>query len=603
MANPYVQTITQDGQLVFGNAINSGQTDAVDVSGQDDVIFGIGGNIDVYGASFPPGGDPTDSDTAIDLTISNGAITGVTDTFVLDGEGNYLTNLNINTNGYYAIKNSVVTATVNGNGGFNTVDLEKLSNSTVTVNIGVDATATAPEGNNTVTIFNKNGSNQVDVGGPANTIDLIGAVNTVTSGGGVVTLNGNAINEVSVTSDGAIVTIGAPGDHDSSYSSFVTLTGTGDILTGGDENFVVLGTGVTSDATISLGNGNNMIILGGAGGNIVTVGNGGDSISATGSNSTYNLGDGANSLTLSSPGDGNTINVTDPKGVGNDFVQLGGDTNSIVNLDHAAGSVSGTARTGVTIVNQAGKNAVTVNLGGGVGDITLGNGADTVTANGDGTVITLGNGRDTVTARGANDTFTFGNGNDSLTANGNNDKGTFGTAGAGGNDTLVANGSGDAWTFNEKSTSTVTATLGANDTLTQTGGALNATLQGAGDTLNLTNVQTTGTTIDVNGNDETLNFTNSGGNLALNPAAVGDTLTIAGVSNKFAGTITISGLGSGDTVNLDDLYTTGGAHITSSNFAFDLKGTPTGEVLNLQGGGEIKFAAGTALSLSQFHFA
>jgi len=358
-------------------------------------------------------------------------------------------------------------------------------------------------------------------------------------------------------------------------------------------------------------------------------------------------------------GNDNTINVTSPSSGGNDIVQLGAGVGDTVNLDHAGGSVTGTGLGTTTVTQAGGARPVTVNLHNGVGDITLANGNDTVTANGAGSMITAGNGNDTVTANGGGDTitlgngrdtvtangggdsltlgngnstvtangggdtltfgngnntvaanggadaFTFGNGNNKLTANGNDDTGTFGAPGLGGNNTLTADGSGDTWTFNEKSTSTVTATIGGTDTLSQTGGVADATLLYAGDTVNLSGVKTAGSTITSNGNDETFDYTNdSGGALTLNPSSVGDSLTFAGdASNKFTGAVTISGLSTTDSVTLSDLYTTGGAHITSfTQMLMHMSFTPTGDVLALQGGGDIKFAANTPLASASFHF-
>ena len=61
------------------------------------------------------------------------------------------------------------------------------------------------------------------------------------------------------------------------------------------------------------------------------------------------------------------------------------------------------------------------------------------------------------------------------------------------------------------------ATIGSNDLLSQTGGALSATLQGDGDTVDATNVGlpggANGTKVNANGNNETLDWTNSGGDL------------------------------------------------------------------------------------------
>ena len=168
----------------------------------------------------------------------------------------------------------------------------------------------------------------------------------------------------------------------------------------------------------------------------------------------------------------------------------------------------------------------------------------------------------------------------------------------------MAKGSGDTWTFNENASSTVLAVLGSNDTLTQNNGSLNATLLGAGDTVNLNSVNTLGTVIKANGNNETFDFSNnSGGVLVLNPASTGDSLIFNGTSNNFDGNAVVWGLSTGDTVHLEDLYTTGGAHITSFlQMVGAMQFTPTGDVLNLQGGGEVKFAANTVLAPAKFSF-
>jgi hypothetical protein len=717
MANNVI--IPVSGVTVTGSAMENTQTDNFYLLGTSDVtIAGIGGNINVTGLS-PPG---TDTDTSIYLwKAPPSTITGVTDNFTLDGSGNKLTN--ITPKGMTTpITGSIINDTVLGNGGGNSVDLADVSSSAVTVNIGVDPSATAPAGGNTVTIDNTDGANTVRLGGPGNG----------------VTLNGDATNIVSSTGGGATVHIGnppVPGDDNVfGWSSSVTFSGFGNTLFGGDENFMVMGSAgssavhvgdgnnlimmgggantvsvwggsniigaggggstvtilgvdgldtatpmpdaedapvplsptdyvtisgaddvvsatyenvdiwgtMISDATVTLGNGNNSVVLftppGILGGdNTVTVGNGGNAINLTGNGNKITVGDGANGVTLS--GNGNIVTVNDPTGVGNDIVQLGAGTGDTVSLGDAAGSVTGTGL-GTTTVTQAGPNAVTVNLNNGTGLITLGNGNDTVTANGNGTMITAGNGNDTVTANGAGDTislgngsntvtangggdtlslgngnntvtangnsdkFTFGNGNNMLTANGNGDTGVFGTPSSGGNNTLVATGSGDTWSFMENPASTVTATLGSGDTLNQGHGSLNATLLGDGDTVNVSNVNSIGTTITANGNDETFDFmNNSGGALALNPASMGDSLTFNGASNKFAGTATVSGLSTSDNVDLEDLYTTGGAHITSFTQMVDaMSFTPTGDVLPLLGGGEINFAATTVLNPGSFKY-
>ena len=746
MANNVV--ITDSGVVVFGSALAIPQTDNFFNFGTGNTITGEGGNINVTGLM-------TDSNTAVVLNSLSGAITGVSDTFTLNGSKNSLTDTTLTTG-------STINFKVLGNGGTNSVNVTDASSSTVNVAIGVDPSATAPAGHNNVHIINAYGTNNISLGGPSNTVNTvwaIGSTNTVFAGGpgSSVTLDGMATNTVTFGAGAASATIGFKDDDHFGFTSTVTFAGAGNTLNGGDENFTVSGstgsstvhvgdgensitmggagntvsvwggdnwinaggggshvtilgldgTGAAkptdsdapppddgpvplsptdwvtisgagdsvsatyenvniwgtaiSGATVTLGNGNNSVVLSGApgGGNHVTVGNGGNAINVTGNSNTITVGNGANGITLS--GNGNVVTVNDPTGIGNDIVQLGAGTGDAVALGHAAGSVTGFG-TGTTTVTQSGPNAVTVNLNGGTGHITLGDGNDTVTANGGGTTVKAGNGNDTVTANGAGDTitlgngantvaangggdtitlgngantvtangggdtltlgngantvtangggdkFTFGNGANSLIANGNGDIGTFGTPGLGGNNTLFASGSGDVWTFNENAASTVTVTqMGSigmlGDTLNQTGGALNATAWGHNNTLNLTNVKTLGTTINSNGNLANFDLTNSGGVLNLNPATSGDFLTVNGVANNYHQSLTITNLTTVSKVDLEDLYNPGGTHIGSfSSFLSDLTPTGTGDVLHLQGGGSITFAATTAFKASQFAF-
>ena len=509
-----------------------------------------------------------------------------------------------------------------------------------------DYTVSGSTGGSTVKVGD--GENSIMMGGAGNTVSVWGGDNWIVAGTGSV---GNQhVTILGLDGTGLPTPTDPDGPDDApvplSPTDYVTISGVGDSVSATYENVNIWGT-MIGGATVTLGNGNNTVSLAAAGsiapgGNHVTVGNGGNGIAVGGSSNVITVGNGANGVTLN--GNGNVVTVNDPTGVGNDIVQLEGGTGDVVNLGHAAGSVTGTGpATGLTTVSQTGPNAVTVNLNNGIGHITLGGGNDTVTANGNGTTITAGGGNDMVTANGKGDTislgggnntvtangvgdiislgggnntvtanggadkFTFGNGANSLTANGGGNTGTFGTAGAGGNNTLVATGSGDVWTFNENAASTVTATIGAinapGDTLNQTGGALNATIWGHGKAVNLTNVQTVGTTINSNGNAETFDLTNSGGVLNLNPAATGNMLTINGVSNKYNQSLAITNLTTVGTVDLEDLYTTGGAHIANfGEFLSALTPTGTGDALHLQGGGSITFVATTSFKASQFAF-
>ena len=78
--------------------------------------------------------------------------------------------------------------------------------------------------------------------------------------------------------------------------------------------------------------------------------------------------------------------------------------------------------------------------------------------------------------------------------------------------------------------------------------------------------------------------------LTLNPSSSGDTLTFNGVSNDYAGKVQITSLtGADPNVDLEDLFNTGGALITSTNFISSLSSNGTGETLHLMGGGSIAF--------------
>jgi len=514
------------------------------------------------------------------------------------------------------------------------------------------------------TVHVGDGENTISMGGAGNTVSVWGGDNWIDAGGGgshvtILGLDGTGAATPTDPDGGAL---GDDGPVPLSPTDDVTIAGSGDSVTATYENVNVSGI-LASAATITLGNGNNSVVLGlpsapfGPGGNHVTVGNGGNSINVRGNGNAITVGDGANGVTLS--GNTNTVTVNDPTGVGKDVVQLGAGAGDTVKLGDAAGSVTGTGL-GTTTVSQSGPNAVTVNLNNGTGHITLGDGNDTVTANGGGTMVVAGNGNDTVTANGTGDTislgngsntltangssdhitlgngantitangagdtitvgngantviadgggdkFTFGNGNNSLIANGNSDTGTFGTAGLGGNNTLVATGSGDVWTFNENAASTVKATIGSiglpGDTLKQTGGALNATVNGNGGAVDLTNVNTVGTSINSTGTSQTFDLTNSGGALTLNSAAPADSLTVNGVGNDYDQALTITNFSTSDKVDLEDLYTTGGVHISSFGQFFALySASPTGTI-DLMGGGSLSFTHTTVFNPANVHF-
>jgi hypothetical protein len=504
---------------------------------------------------------------------------------------------------------------------------------------GGNNTIALGDGNNTITL----GSNWGENGAPAatnNSITVWGGVNNIVagSGGDLVQILGVDGGNDAAYSDNGDYNLGVPDDSPvpASPTDTVTIAGAGEEVDATYENLIILGSNVTDGAVINLGDGNNIIVLGGDGNNDVSVGNGANSINASGDNSYYTLGDGSNNgITLS--GDDNTISAD---GGGVDTVQLGAGENDQVFLNKAGGSVTGTATVGTTLITQTGPLQLNVSLSGtgqvSLGDgndtvsvggpysvVNLGNGNDTVTANGAGDGISVKNGDSTITANGANDRITVGDGTDKVTANGNgdhfqfgsgaytvtaggsNDIGTFGLPpqdGPTGNVTLDAEGSYDQWTLNEATGATVNATLGDHSELSQTGGLLNATLIGASDTLNLDGTSNFSTVANV-GNYETVNFSGgAGGTVTLNPSSLDDGLSFTGASNKYTGSVYVSGLNSSDALTFNDIYGAAGDHITTAaELLSDLTAGAGGtESLKLLGGGAITFAANTPFTNLSF---
>ena len=559
-----IQTMT-GGQILSGSALDNTQTDTVYVESTGNVFGSIGGNLTL---TAPIGGD---SDTTV-LPAGD----GVTDNITVDGQNNVL--FNAPGSGLVPLTNATVSYTVNGGTGDNLVELS-------------------------------NGG-----GGGSTTITLGGTDNEVL-------LNGDADNTVTSVGSGTLIEVGSFHDKMSAFSTTATIGGADSLVEGGDENFTILGTAVTSAALVELGDGNNIVALKGTGSDLIEVGDGGNSVKATGDNNDVFVGNGTNSVTLS--GNGNFVNVTDPSSSkGSDAIQLGLGTGDTVDLDHAGGTVNGSG-TGTTTVNQAGTQAEKVTLGNGTGLITLGNGNDTVVANGATTSVAAGNGNDSVTAGGNNDVITLGNGKNTVTAAGNTDHITLGNgnntvtaAGSGdtgilgsGSNTVTAAGSGGTFTFNASATSVNTLTFGANDKATVNGGTLGATLNGAGDTLVLNNVKA-GSTVLAGANSDTFDVNGStSANFTLGGHATGDAFVF---SAGFTGKDTISNFGGTDTLDLSNLTDAGGwqfsAHSAALDFghlAFDLLtggGGPTSETLKLANNASISLATGTALASSNLIF-
>ena len=128
--------ITNSGQTVFGAALNKNQTDNFLNSGVGNTFIGIGGNINVTGIarSGSPTDPATDTNTMIELTSSqSSSIKGVSDTFTLDGKQQPHSSTTTT-----PIQNSTINFTVLGNGGDNNVELGDVTNSKITVAIGID---------------------------------------------------------------------------------------------------------------------------------------------------------------------------------------------------------------------------------------------------------------------------------------------------------------------------------------------------------------------------------------------------------------------------------------------------------------------------------
>jgi hypothetical protein len=390
---PNSNWITGSNQVVFGAALNKNQTDNFLNSGASNTFVGIGGNINITGiaSSGLPTDPATDTNTAIELESSQSAsIKGVSDTFTLNGSDNELFNVS-------PIQNSTIKFTVLGNGGDNVVDLGGVTNSKITVAIGVDKSATAPAGDNSVFIDNVGGTNKVNLGGSDNT----------------VTLNGDATNTVTV-GPSATVNIGFFDDDHFGFKSTVNFSGAGNTLAGGglevgvagDEDFTVNALGATN-TIVHVGDGNNSINLGGTD-NTVSVWGGNNNINAGGSDS---------SVTILGLDGNNTAKPTDPDGPDDAPVPVSPTDN--VTISGAGDSVTATYEN-VDVLGTGVTGATTVTLGDGnnsvvLGDnalgnlasnstVTAGNGANAVNVTGNGVTVNLGSGANGVTLSGDSET-------------------------------------------------------------------------------------------------------------------------------------------------------------------------------------------------------
>ncbi len=200
-------------------------------------------------------------------------------------------------------------------------------------------------------------------GTPGNDLILAyGDANTVTGGGGDDTIQAESGNDNDII-------VGAAMDGLTSLTDILRADGTGDTVTGGDENVKLVGDIGGSDVT--LGRGDNTILAVGSG-NAFTLGGGSDSIQAMGGNTTVDFTGDIGTLysdTVAFSGSHNTLDDT--------LIFGAYSANGV--LDVTGGSGGGTfllGNTGGTIVTHGVGNYI---QGGALGTkIEAGSGYDTV---------------------------------------------------------------------------------------------------------------------------------------------------------------------------------------------------------------------------------
>ena len=445
------------GQTQFGAAIDSSQTDAFHVFGAGNTIYELHGNLLVAGGNGDDFGYPWDSATTITIGGS-----GVFDGITLDGGGNTLQG---------SVSGAVVSFAVSGYNG--------------------------TAGGNTVNLTNTGGFSYLTLGGSNNSVQVQQGAATMLQIGGSgsqVALNGNATNAVTIGGGSSAVFIGGQDDDLFGYSSNVALTGDGNVVLGGDENFtiaggansnsILLGDGTNSvtltgiQNIVVVGGGSNFINAGGSGAQVIIQGiDGGnqaafvpeaddspmvtaapsdvvvlagagdvvtaayENVSVLGANTTggasVTFGNGNNNVSLGGAG-GNIVTLGD----GGNGVNVAGDNNQVT-VGHGANGITFSGNANSLLVNDAtGVGTDVVQLGLGTGDaVNLGLAGGSVTGWGpsgtSATVMQSGMRNVTVNLHGASGVVLLGDGNDSVTANGDDASILLGN----GDDTVVSNGS------------------------------------------------------------------------------------------------------------------------------------------------------------------
>ncbi len=251
---------------------------------------------------------------------------------------------------------------------------------------------------------------------------------TLASINDVDTLQATAAQQRLIASDGATFTlIGATAGQDvligGAGADFLDAQGNGNTIDAGNGDNVIVGGAAT--ATVSLGTGENVVLLAGTG-NSVTGGDGANTVVVNGDSSAVALGNGANTVFFAGNGDALTV------GDGSNLVAAIGDNESITagNGDNAIVAIgSGTLDLGTGTNSVLLQGSFTVTDAGGTGtqafflnaagqDLNYGDGAAVVLGSSGGNGVFLGQGDHLIELGGDNNYVQTGAGSDTIVLTG-----------------------------------------------------------------------------------------------------------------------------------------------------------------------------------------